>query len=78
MGQCDTLRLNTLLIYFECTGKESVSDSESNVSVLNSGNEPIIRLRFGFVLKPGCVPPVSTICIGMGSRFCFSLLKKGS
>ena len=46
VGSCDTLLLNTLLIYFECTGKESVSDSESNVSVLNPGNEPIICLRF--------------------------------
>ena len=78
MGSCDILRLNALFKYFENTGKESVSDSECNVSVLNRHNEPNKRLRFYIVLKLGCVPPVSTIYIGMGSRFCFSFFKNGS
>ena len=60
-----------LLLCFECTGMESVSDSESNVSVLNRGNEPIIIYLYCFVSKLGCVPPVSTFGIGMGSRFRF-------
>jgi len=30
-GSCDNLRLNTPSIYLQCTGQESVSDSESNV-----------------------------------------------
>jgi len=71
------LRLNTLFIYFECTGKESVSDSEYNVSVLNRRNETNIRLRFYIVLKLGCVTPVSTNCIGMGSIFVFRFLRTG-
>ena len=78
MGSCDTLRLNTLLINFECTGKESISDLESNFSILNRGKEPFINLRLGFVLKPGCVPQDSTIGMGMDSRFRFSLFKNGS
>jgi hypothetical protein len=75
VGSCDNLRINTLLIYFECTEKESVCDTVSNIPVLNTGSEPIIRLYFDFVLKFGCVPPVSTIGIGMGSRFCFRFLR---
>jgi len=52
-------------------------DSESNISVLNKGNEPIL-VRLRFVLKLGYVPPVSTIGMGMGSRFYFSFFKNGS
>ena len=77
MGKCDTSRLNTLLIYFECTGKESVSESESNVSVLNRGNEPIIRIRFGFVFKLGCVPPVSKLVLGWVPVLFFGFLRMG-
>ena len=77
IGSCDASRFNTLLIYFEWTGEESVSDSEFNISILNQGKEAIIRLRFGFVLKLDCVTPVSTIGMGKGSRFCFWLLKRG-
>ena len=77
MWTCDTLRLNTLLIPFQLTGEEYVSESESNVSVLKQGNKPIIHLRFGFVLKLGCVNPVSTIGRGMGPRFVFRFLKRG-
>jgi len=62
----------------ECTGKEPVSNSKSNVSVLYRGSERIICLRIGFVLKLGFVPPDAAIGIGMGSRFCFSLFKNGS
>jgi hypothetical protein len=40
-------------------GKQSVSDSDSNVSVLNRGTEPVIRLRFSFVLKLDLVSPSS-------------------
>jgi hypothetical protein len=60
-------------------GEESVSDSEPKLSVSNRGTELIMRLRFGLVLKLGRVSrPVSTIGIGMGSRFCFSVYKYGS
>ena len=78
LGSSDTLRLNTSLLYFECIGKEFVSNSESYVYILNRGGEPIIRLRFGLVLKLGCVLPVYTIGIRIGSRICFSLFKNGS
>ena len=57
-------------------GSESVSDSKSNVSVLNQGNEPVIRSRFCFVLKPGCETLVSTIGMGMGSHFVFHFLRR--
>jgi hypothetical protein len=77
LGSCENSRINTALIYVECTGKETVSDSESNVSLLIKGSEPIIRLRFGFILKLGYVPPVSTIGKRMGSRFCFRFLRMG-
>jgi hypothetical protein len=70
-------------MYFEYTGETllSVSFSESVLSVLNTGGEIIMRLRFAYVLKLGLlsgVPPVSTIGIGMGSRFRFSVFKNRS
>jgi hypothetical protein len=51
----DTLRLNTPWIYFEGTGETllSVSVSDYVLPVLNTGAEPIMRLRFAFVLKLG-------------------------
>jgi hypothetical protein len=49
-------------------GKESVSDPDSNSSILNLGAEPIIRLRLGL----GLGLSVSIMGIGIGSRF-FSL-----
>ena len=64
MGSWDTLRVNTFLMYVECAGKVSVSDSDY---VLNIGTEPITP----FVLKLGFVPPVSMMGMGIGSRFRF-------
>ena len=48
-------------MYFECVGKVPLSDSEL---ILNSGTEPIIRFRLGFVLKLGFVPTVSILELG--------------
>jgi len=52
-------------------GEETVSDYDSNYSVLFIATELIIR--FGIVLKIGIVPTV-----GMVSRFCYSVFKYGS
>ena len=60
-------------MYFECVGEVSVSDT---YSVLIRGIEPIIRFRLGFVLKLGLALLVEVI--GMGSRFCFSVVNYGS
>jgi hypothetical protein len=57
-------------------GEETVSDSDSNYSVLNIATELIIR--FGLVLKIGIVFPVTIIGVGMASRFCFPVFKYGS
>jgi len=58
--------------------QKSDSDSDSNLSILNRGTEPITNLLFGFVLKLGVVPQDSTVEMGMGSRFRFSVFKYGS
>lgn len=71
MESCDTLVSNTFSVYFECTCRESFSDSDCNVFVLNRGTELIIRLRLGLVFKLGSVPPVSNIGIGIGPVFVF-------
>jgi hypothetical protein len=57
----------------ECTDKESVSDSDSDIPVLIRGTEPIIRLRLGFDL----VPHLSIVGMGVSSRFRFSVFEHG-
>ena len=59
-------------------GKASVSDSESNLGVSNRGTGTIIRFLLRYVLKLGFVIPVSTMGLGIGSRFCSSVFKYGS
>ena len=76
MRSCDNIRFNILWLHIECMGEETVSDSDSNYSVLNIGTELIIR--FGLVLKIGIVFPVTIIGVGMASRFCFPVFKYGS
>ena len=62
-------------MYSECIGETSGSDSKY---VLNSGTEPVILFRLGFVLKLGSALPVSIMGMGLGSRFCFSVFNYGS
>ena len=75
-GSCDALCLNRLWIYFECTNKESVSYSDPNASVLNSGTVPIIPLRLCLVSK--LVTSGFHYWNGHGFLFYFSVFKNGS
>ena len=81
VGSCDTLLLITLWIYFGFIDHRHRFDCDCAVSVLNTGTEPIIRLRFRFFWKldlVSVVPPVSTMGVEMCSRIRFQVFRYGS
>jgi hypothetical protein len=56
-------------MYFECTGKESVSDPDSKSKVLNMGADTITSLGLGLRLG---------LSVSIDTRFNLSVFKNGS